>query len=529
VSILGLLLSIFSVAGATASVAVSRRLLILAAICTTVVLAQAITGKILFFGDAWMVELYIGIWITAVLAGRLIATTSVGNSLLDALMSACIFAAVISVGIALVQWTGTTKLFIYAAELRPGGRPFANLAQPNHFCTLCFLGLCALFWLHQFEKISNSTFILAGVFLLLGMVASQSRTGWLQIGLLVTWVWINHARVNLRVSKSVLLSLGAGYAAGVFFWPSICNDLLLSLGRPVADQLQAGVRLPFWWSMLDAIFREPLFGYGWQQIGAAQERVAFDHPPMGALFDHSHNFVLDMLLWNGLPIGGLLLAILAWWFMTHIRACRDARIVWLLAVAGGILTHGMLEYPLTYAYFLIPTGLAMGAVEGLSTANGLEVRILRPVLITFVVVLSILFSVIAVEYFKTEEQYRSFRFELARIGSKPPVVSATERHLLTQLQAIMEYYRTEAEPGMSPEKLDWMRKVSERYGFSSVLFRYAVAAGLNGRPEVAQTALAQICRIHAPLRCKEFRENWIALGGRYPQLMDIKLPEVETP
>ena len=52
------------------------------------------------------------------------------------------------------------------------------------------------------------------------------------------------------------------------------DALMLSAGRSMEDQMRAGVRLPYWWAMLDAIGREPLWGYGWQQVGAAQQRVA---------------------------------------------------------------------------------------------------------------------------------------------------------------------------------------------------------------------------------------------------------------
>ena len=71
---------------------------------------------------------------------------------------------------------------------------------------------------------------------------------------------------------------------------------------------------------------------------------------------------------------------------------------------------------------------------------------------------------------------------------------------------------------MAPEQVDWLRKVSERFGYAPVMFRYALAAGLNKQPEVAQQTLARLCRIHEPLRCVEAREGWAALQLRYPQL-----------
>jgi hypothetical protein len=47
------------------------------------------------------------------------------------LCTVLIVAATISTGMALWQWLQLGSS-LYVADLRPGGRPFANLAQPNH-------------------------------------------------------------------------------------------------------------------------------------------------------------------------------------------------------------------------------------------------------------------------------------------------------------------------------------------------------------------------------------------------------------
>lgn len=501
----------------------SWRLPSVAAICAATVLMQYAFGKIIFFGDAVTVLLYVGIWFAAVLTGRAMANSSTHTQLLNALAAGWCLAAVLSVGVAMAQWTGSLNLNIYAVDLPPGGRPFANVGQPNHFSTLCFVGLCGVLWLYESQRIRGPVFLLVASVLLVGMVASQSRTGWLQVGMLVAWGLVTRGRAALRISKMYLLSVGVMFVAWLISWPWFCDVLLLSAGRAFSDQMQAGVRLPYWWSMLDAIGRQPLFGYGWTQAGTAQLRVALDHPPMGALFDHSHNVFLDLVLWMGLPVGGLVVAILISWFVVHFRACRDARMVWFLAVAGGVFLHGMLEYPLAYAYFLIPVGLAMGIVEAPSSAGKLILRLPNWGLPLFAVLLGALFLTIAVDYLKVEERFRSLRFELANIGvvrQKPRL----EKHVLTQLEALMLFYQTEAKPGMQPEQLEWMHDVSARYAYPPVLLRYALATGLNGQPEVAHETLALICRIHLPKRCKEARDSWESLQGRYPQLSQIMLP-----
>ncbi len=525
-AIAGLLLLLpAATAGAVSGGRVSWRLSGIAVLCCVVIGVQLATGKLLFAGDAWMAVFYLGLWWAAVLAGGLMATRVIPRDGLNMLAVAWLFAAVLSVGIALVQWTGALSLGIYGVELPPGWQPFGNVAQANHLCTLCFLGLCGILWLHQRKKISGLSFGLAVGFLLLGMVMTQSRTGWLQIGLLLVWAMAMRTRANLRITRPQLAVLGLLFAAGVVLWPVIGEMLLLQSARSVGYQIRPGARVPYWLSMLDAIGREPLWGYGWQQAGMAQQRVALDHPTVGALFDHSHNLVLDLLLWNGIPLGIFVVAVLAGWFIAHIRACRDARVAWLLAAVGGVFAHAMVEFPLQYAYFLIPAGLAMGAIEAFSPADSRSLHVPRWAALTIAAMLGAMFVGTAADYLKAEENYRTLRMESARIGVDRLVTAAPELRLLTQLEALLQFARTEATTDMRPEQLDWMRRVSQRFGYPPVLFRYALAAGLNGQPAVARETLALICRIHKPPRCLEAKEGWATLQSQHPALADIAVAD----
>jgi O-antigen ligase len=525
------LLGLLPLAALKASAAgrVSWRFPAIVALCGAVLLLQLATGKLLFAGDALMAALYLGLWLAAVLAGGCMATSSGGrDDALNALAAAWLFAAIVSVGIALVQWTGAWNLGIYAADLPPGARPFANVGQPNHLCTLSFLGLCGLLWLQQRQRVSSAAFWLAAIFLLWGMVMSQSRTGWLQIALLVLWGFAMHAPAGLRIARAQLLALGALFAAGVLLWPVVCDALLLSTGRSIGEQMQAGVRLPYWRAMLDAIAREPLWGYGWQQVGAAQQRVALDHPIMGTYFEHSHNLVLDLLLWNGIPLGGLIVALLAWWFVAHIRACRashDGRAVWLLAAVGGVVVHAMLEYPLDYAYFLIPVGLAMGAVEVFAPARASMLRVPRWALLAFTLGLAGVFVATASEYLQAEENFRIQRMELAHIGTDRVVTPAPHLAVLTQLDAFLQVAHTDPAPGMSPAQLDWLRRVTLRYGFEPELRRYAAALALNGHPAEAARQLQILRRIWGEKAYAQARQQFQALAaGKYPELYKVSLP-----
>lgn len=510
------------------SVRVSWPLFGVATLCCAMLVIQALSGRGYFAGDALMAAFYVAIWFAAVVAGRSLCTEQNADNGCQALAFSWLSVAVVSIGIALVQWTEALDLGIYAAAMPPGSRPFANVAQPNNFCTLSFLGLCGVLGLYQTGRLGRVGFLFGASFLLLGMVLSQSRTGWGQFGLLLLLGLALRDRVGLRATRKQLLALAAVFALSSLLWPWVCDVLLLAPGRGLVEQMDAGVRVPYWWSMVDAILREPWFGYGWQQVGVAQQQVALDHPPTGALFLQSHNFVLDLLLWNGIPVGSLIVACLLYWGVSQLVFCRDAQACVLLVAVGGVFAHGLLEYPLEYAYFLIPVGLSMGMLEGrLARAGGPVVS--RRLLIPFCGFLIATFLLVASEYLKAEEYYRAYRMESARIGFDRIVTPEPELKLLTQLSAFFRFSRTEARVGMSEEELEWMRQVSERFGYPSAMFRYALALGLNERVDAAQTVLDRLCRIHEKKRCEEAIEGWAVLQSKHPQLTEVKVQKVRYP
>src|SRR5574337_958761 len=66
---------------------------------------------------------------------------------------------------------------------------------------------------------------------------------------------------------------------------------------------------------------------------------------------------------NGVPLGGLLaLALGAWFIMKALRVTTAQGCLLLLGI-GTLGLHAMLEFPQEYAYFLLPAGLMMGALD----------------------------------------------------------------------------------------------------------------------------------------------------------------------
>lgn len=503
---------------------ISWHLTTIAGLCLSTIWVQNFNGKILFSGDAFVASMYIGIWFLAVLAGSFLASpTNSHSNPMNAMTASWSGVAMVSVGIALAQWTGALSLGIYAADLPPSARPFGNLAQPNHFSTLCFLGLCGLLWLRQQNIIQGVAFWLAAAFLLWGMVMSQSRTGWVQMFFLVAWGLAMRNRASLCLSRLQFLLLGTMFVAGVVLWPVASEALFLSPGRGLDEKMSAGIRLPYWWAMLDALSHELWWGYGWEQVGMAQHRIALDHSPMGTYFQYSHNFIIDLLLWNGTVVGGFLVFVICWWFISHIFSCQNANVTLLLAALAGIFIHGLLEYPLAYAYFLIPVGIIMGAVDRLSSVSKVAISFPRWSVMLGALSCSALFIIAAIDYIKVEENYRLQRMEIARIGVEGLTTPVPNIYLLTQMEALLQVEHLKVNSDMGDAQIQWLHKVSLRFSYPTVLLRYAEALALNGKSEEATHQIRLLRRIWNPSVFKNIKTQ-LALS-KNPEIR--KLASVE--
>jgi hypothetical protein len=245
---------------------------------------------------------------------------------------------------------------------------------------------------------------------------------------------------------------------------------------------------------------------------------------------NSHNLLLDLLIWNGIPLGLLLFALLAWWLVRHIRACRTTDQWILLGSIGVVFAHSLLEFPLDYTYFLLPVGLMMGLLESIATPAAAPRILPRAAAAVGLSLCVALAGWIAQEYLQIQESSRQLRFALLRVGDKrPEQVPPPDVILLDGPREFHRFWTTQAKPGMTTEQVDWMRSVSRRFPVPPAMLRYATAAALNGRPEEAAMVLGRLCKIHEVTRCDEGREAWAALQERYPEAKHVRYPGNELP
>lgn len=489
-------------------------------------MAQWGFGKVPFLNDALLPALYLVAFALVVVASRALASDG-DSHFVPMLIAVLLLGACLSTVLALGQglrlgWQTFVEL------LGSDGRPYANFTQPNLLATLLGLGLAATWWLYESRRVGTLGAWTLGLFLGLGLAMTQSRVGWAFM-LLFVFSWaVKRRPLALRTS---LLGVGAAVASFVALaalWPTFSVAIDGSAVYSAAERVQSvGGRGVHWPALWDAVWREPLFGWGWMQVTAAQQAVALDHPRSGEWISYSHSLLLDLMVWNGPVLGLLLIAGGAAWIVSRLRACADID-SWAMLVAGGVIfTHALVEFPYAYAHFLLPLAAFIGVIEAHHRGAGIGTATKVPRLAFAMLGLGLCAMLVWLwtDYAKIEEMSQRTRFAEAGYVLPPGrQASVPDVLLIDNQREFLRFRQTTARPGMSPAELDNMRTISKRFTPPAVLLRYALAMGLNGEPAESTRSLRVLCQIWTEKNCEEGRESWGKLQAQFPQLAAVPFP-----
>lgn len=487
----------------------------LAAALVLVPWLQFSIGLLPFAGLAWMASAYLLGFLLALLMGARWEQLSPGQ-LAHALFIAIGIAAVASVGLQLYSWLdlhqgGIFGIGMWAMDGRGATRPYANLGQPNQLATLLLWGLMACLWAYLHKVVGGVTAVVMAAFLLLGVALTQSRAGLLGLTVMVLASWLWRGLWPSRQLPKAALALYA-YALGI---PSLLrwlNEALL-LGQPevyVRVVQQGELRLGAWRLFLQAVLEQPWLGYGWANVGVAQLAVMDRLAPLSGLFQSSHNLFLDLALWVGLPIGLLVCGMLVWWFGAAFRAIRRPEDAALLLVLVAVGIHAMVEFPLQYAYFLLPVGALMGM---LNVRLGIQVvaNTSRWMLSVLWLAAAVVLGVTVRDYVEVEDSYNLLRLEQSVLGQgRPPLGGPPDVWVLTQMRTWTEVARYKPRPGMSQQELDNIRTIALRNPSSALMYMQAVALTLNGHADEGPGWLNRLCKFGGAAHCDSARKRWQA-------------------
>ena len=476
-------------------------LLSLLAITAAIPFIQFSFCQINYFGHAWICSIYLVGLLVSILTGRFWESSHPGR-LIDMLSLAIGIGALFSVGLELYQWLELDGLGIWLMDSSIA-RPYANLGQPNQLATFLVWGVLATFWGVIRSKFGLVAAIPLALIMLFGIALTGSRTAWVAIVLITLAIWWWRKLWEAKCTPWVITGLGVYFVCCVLVLNFLgASDRIKQLAIAPAD-----VRFSAWKLLIGAALEKPLFGYGWGQVAEAQISVSLNYPALHVIFIQSHNLFLDLVLWCGLPIGLLLSFALLRWFWIRFRKVDSPKNAVLFLFLLAVANHAMLEFPLQYAYFLLPTGLIMGAI----VAHDKDFRPLIVVSKGYFAALWLLsvvmLSVTVIDYLKVEHKYSLLRLEWAgyklELDPQPPSVIA-----LSQWHHIIKSARAVPKMGMSESELEEMRRVVTAAHKPLDFLKLAMALDLNGKSGEAELWLERLCSVETEKNCLLAKEEF---------------------
>ncbi|WP_295526578.1 Wzy polymerase domain-containing protein [uncultured Pseudacidovorax sp.] len=281
-----------------------------------------------------------------------------------------------------------------AVPMEPIGMAYGNLRQRNQFATLLSMALVALLWCHGQAGVRGRRLLLgAGALLVAGLAVSTSRTGLLQLLVIVMAAgglgWRErrpagrgggvppHARPRLLPDpRWMLVALGL-YAllSWMLPWSAVAvASMRAADGGAGADiqgmliRLREGAppghsRVLLWSNVLWLIGQRPWTGWGWGQLSVAHYLAEYPGPRFVEILDNAHNLPLHLAVELGIPAAVLICGAFLW-MVVAARPWqeRDPARLMVWGVLGMIVMHSLVEYPLWYGPFQLVFGLCLGLI-----------------------------------------------------------------------------------------------------------------------------------------------------------------------
>lgn len=278
-------------------------------------------------------------------------------------------AALISSAMGLVQYFGLAELLAPALHVPAYlGDAMGNLRQRNQLASLMAMGILAvLIWRALGLSIAHSLWMLA--LLAMGMAATASRTGLLQLVFIAVWMLLHRAAPKGREALVLTASALGVYALASWLLPG----LLLHLSGQATDNAMArmgalggcGSRQALWANVLHLVAQHPLGGWGWDQLRYAHHITDYPTERFCDMLGNAHNLPLHMAFVWGVPVavlaslGGLVWVVRAkpW----HHQGAGP-QLAW--GVLGVLVLHSLLEYPLWYGPFQVALLLCLWLMRG---------------------------------------------------------------------------------------------------------------------------------------------------------------------
>ncbi|QXB45271.1 PglL family O-oligosaccharyltransferase [Acinetobacter seifertii] len=327
-------------------------------------------GLVFDFSTALLSSLYfLGFWFMVVAGYNLSLEPQKRDEIFIGFSFLTVIVSVATSVIAICQWLNVDTHFAHMLHLI-GNRPYGNFGQPNNMATFLIMGLLGCLYLYEKNKASVWLLLPSALTILFAVVLSQSRTSWIVLPfLLIYWVV-----KQFNKPKRLGLFQGLLWCAGFFLMAGLVLPFITSLietwshtditqASSLAERASSGyLRFNIWTQMLLAVQQHPWLGYGWNQTSVAQ-MSAYALFPTGEWTTSAHNVLLDLIVWNGIPIATVMIVYFACWLFWLNQQAKETISIIAIMMVCTVLIHAMLEFPQRYAYFLLTCGFLLGVIQ----------------------------------------------------------------------------------------------------------------------------------------------------------------------
>jgi O-antigen ligase len=467
-------------------------------------IVQFVTGVTYFFGDALMAVVYIVGFGFSIWLGFATVSGDQDDRTVAFLAYSVALPAFLSAAIGWFQFFNVEDNYLVLAIPSLAGLAVGNVAQPNLLATLLLTGVVAFTYVLRLRVISIGTFVLVLVFMSSAIAMTQSRAA--IVGAFILALFL------IGKKKHCLPKISTWFV-GVWFIGLLCarwvvnwlRSLLMMSGENTAMSMtDPNGRWEIWGQVLGAISQAPWTGYGWNQTFRAQSVGALIHPG-DITYTYAHNIVLDILAWNGVVLGALIVAVGIYWLISRMCTAKEPISIFAIGALLPVLVHSMFEFPFAYANFLLTAGLLIGVIE----ANHVVTRrfvIRAEIVASLSAVYLVVGAMAALEYVRVEGDYRTVRFENLRIGDTPSDYEVPHFQLLTHMGAMLDAARTAPAPGMSSAQIENLREASHRFPYGLLMYKYAVARALNGDQEGGIRQMQELKAIYGEKYYRQSKE-----------------------
>lgn len=399
-------------------------------------------------------------------------------------------------------------------------RAFANVAQPNQLALLICFGFASLWWLLQVSRLSGVLAWLLACFLLWGLALTQSRIAWIILPLFSgIALWLRNS--SKKMHWAGVVSLLIVYFVLLLSMPAIAKSLgfvVGTLGERVGGRSERTVLLQHAWAIAST---HPWFGVGWFGFGAHQVAIAADFTST-TYAEHAHNILLNFAAELGFPFTLLFFSsLLIWcWKTCCVKvALQHNTVVFVLFILLAVGVHSLVEFPLWYAYVLLPIGVLMGAVHQFRW-QGTGMRV-PAWLSKIIVVLSVgLLSWAWVDYHRVVDGFIAFRQVKDYADIPAQKITAPAFSFMPDYYDYFQLLRVTPRAGMSAAEIQFVEKAAHRFGYVHILDKLAQVYCLNERTEAAKRTMQTLQRLH-PLMYAEYYDYWRALAKTQPCYADV--------